>query len=77
MSDRRWLREDALNISMASGEICNAVSTVISPISTDRATPADIFAVLILSAEIDGWNWRRALVDGQDIAIEVARRMTA
>ena len=76
MADRRWLREDALNISMASSEMCNAASTIVAPISTDRATPADIVAVLILAAEIDGWNWRRALVDGQDVAHDVASRMT-
>jgi hypothetical protein len=73
----RWLREDALNISLASSEICNAASTIVSPISTDCATPADIVAILMLASHIDGWNWRRALVDGQDIAQDVIQRMTA
>lgn len=68
------MREDQLNVSMAAGEMCNAASEIIAPINTDCAKPADLMAVLILSAGIDGWNWRRALMDGQEIANEIALR---
>lgn len=73
--NRRWLREDTLNISMAAGNAARGIAEGVGMIHTENPTPADIFAVLILSAQIDGWNWRRALVDGQDIAADVATRL--
>jgi len=72
---RRWLREDALNISMAAGDATRTIHSIVSPVN-DTVTPADVIAVLMLSAHIDGWNWRRALVDGHDIASDVIVRMT-
>jgi hypothetical protein len=71
---KRWMREDPLNISLVAGEMSNAARGI-GPIMSDNMKPADIIAILMLSSQIDGWNWRRALVDAQDIATDVALRL--
>ncbi len=75
--EQRWLREDALNISLAAGDMKSAATSILTPLGgRDTLTASELIAVLMLSAHIDGWNFRRAMIDGQDIAAEVAARLT-
>jgi hypothetical protein len=66
----QWQYENPVAISAGAGQMATAARGV-----TGDESPAAMLAVLMLSSQIDGWNFRRALVDAQDIAHEVATRL--